>query len=692
MISRVKLLSLSSTLNKRCIQSSLISSSLNHISNNYSCKSSSSSNTLSSLSTLNRYNHIHNHHHGSMMRYYSSDKESGIQFQHSESFKELLENMDGDQLRDYAENVGAINQIEQKDATYSNLSFMDKIRIKCKAGDGGAGCVNFFRAKYIPLGPPDGGNGGNGASIIIRSDLHENNLAHLERHYVGDSGEKGKGAKKTGKDGDDIIIHVPPGTIIREVEHFYGDAESLAAAEDEARLDPNSPTFDPEYFMQKMNEPVLLDGKKVNNNKQKAGKRMWKVNRIVGEMHGYGEEIVLLQGGRGGKGNANFATGRNRSPEYAQPGLKGGDKYFELELKIIADVGLVGYPNAGKSTLLSRVSNAIPKIRNYAFTTLHPYVGVMDFPHVIDRTIKLSRRGRGGDGSAGSSSVEKAKGKLEKATMADLPGILEGAHLNIGLGLDFLKHIERTKVLCYVIDMSNEGVPSLWDGKKLKVKPDRYKKIREDQEKLKEVTQEIRARSKEMEQRSPWGDFVTLLEELENYQPGLTKKPSIIIANKMDGPFSQDHLDVFKKATAHLIDKENTTIIPISAYHMDDNQVIELKTNLKKLLEIYLIQIREQQQQLEQEMKLAEENKEPEIVKRQHYKKSKKKSSSSSSTIAADLLQRGEHEVIIDGEDIEIDVGKFKDNEKEVEMEMKMEVEEKPRRRLSRNLQRLISK
>ncbi|EFA84873.1 GTP1/OBG family protein [Heterostelium album PN500] len=525
------------------------------------------------------------------VRNYSTDGQKGgnsqSKFEPSDYFKSLYD-LSGEQLKAHAESTGAkLEQGKQKDTNYSNMSFVDKLRIKAKAGDGGSGSVHFFRAKYIPEGPPDGGNGGDGASVIVRANMNDNNLSHLSRNYVGENGEKGKGGKKTGKKGEDIILSVPPGTIIKEVEFYYegdeelGDDASTRPTTIDPRLDNTSDQFDADYYLKSLNSP-FIDGKTdqqlfseaamgmSDDNSKK--KKLWREVQVLADMNEPGQELVLLQGGKGGKGNFNFATGSNRSPNYAQSGTPGEQKYLEFELKIIADIGLVGYPNAGKSTLLSRVSNAIPKIRNYPFTTLRPYVGVVDLNTEAEhKPVKLSKRPR-----------KVVEDHLNTTTLADLPGILEGAHLNIGLGLDFLRHIERTKVLCFVIDMSNEGVPAIWDGKKLRVRPNRYAKYRDDESSLKRVTETIRNRSREIEKRTPWNDYITLVEELESYSEGLSDKPSVIIANKMDQPYAQDHLEEFKKLLSHII-KPSTVILPISSTESDQS-FTELKKAFKQLV------------------------------------------------------------------------------------------------------------
>ncbi|EGC34989.1 hypothetical protein DICPUDRAFT_16626, partial [Dictyostelium purpureum] len=490
---------------------------------------------------------------------------------------------------------GSVKEKPYYTGDYSRLSFIDKIRVNVKAGDGGDGGISFYRAKYIPEGPPDGGNGGNGANVIIRADLDNNNLSHLKKNYVGKHGGKGLGERRAGGTGEDIVLRVPVGTVIRELykpedaaEH---DDETIISKKD-PRYDPESPEFEPNLYLKALSSP-LVDGK-INDEtnvidhlggkgssesslKLRDTSKIWQVSKEI-DMDEPGKELVICKGGHGGKGNANFSSGSNRSPDYSEPGTKGEIKYIELELKIIADFGLVGFPNAGKSTLLSVISNAIPNIKSYAFTTMNPYVGTIDFigsnninnnsNNNNNNNISLSRRRR----------KQKLEPTIDVASIADLPGILEGAHLNLGLGLGFLRHIERTKAIVYVIDMSNSNVPAFWDGKKLKVKPNRYSHLT-DKEDITKQRRQIKTKVKDETYRAPWKDFKALLEELESYKPGLTKKPSVIVANKMDGTFAKEHLADFEKAIKSLGDFK---IVPIIA--KDGENINGVKDQLKEIL------------------------------------------------------------------------------------------------------------
>ncbi len=297
--------------------------------------------------------------------------------------------------------------------------FVDKVKIKVKGGDGGNGCCSFRREKFVPKGGPDGGDGGNGGNVILEASVNEQSLIDLSfvRHHEAGRGDNGKGKDLIGRTGHDTILKVPVGTMVT-----------------------NAVTGE---FMADMTEP--------------------------------GQRFTVANGGSGGWGNRHFATSTNRAPRRCNSGTPGEELLVELELKIIADIGLVGYPNAGKSTLLGAISNAKPKVAPYPFTTLNPVVGVVEFPDYF------------------------------RMTVADIPGLIDGASENVGLGHHFLRHIERTYVLIYVIDMS--GI----DG------------------------------------RNPWDDFTSLKHELNMYQKGLSRRGLIIAANKMDAEGSRENLIKFKK-------------------------------------------------------------------------------------------------------------------------------------------------
>ena len=297
--------------------------------------------------------------------------------------------------------------------------FIDSVKIKVKAGDGGNGLVAFRREKYVPLGGPSGGDGGKGGSIIFEVDTNKSTLLDLRysKSIVAKSGGAGKNKKMSGADGEDVIIKVPQGTVVRDL----------------------------------------------------------KDNSLIADLVEVNQRAIIAKGGKGGKGNRHFATGRDSAPEFAQPGEIGEAKEISLELKLLADVGLVGFPSVGKSTLLSVVSAAKPEIADYHFTTLKPNLGMVQ---VKD----------------GRSFV-----------MADLPGLIEGASQGKGLGHEFLRHIERCRVLIHVIDIGSV------DG------------------------------------RNPIDDYKIINEELKQYEYRLSERPQIVFANKIDMDNALDNLEQFKK-------------------------------------------------------------------------------------------------------------------------------------------------
>jgi len=308
--------------------------------------------------------------------------------------------------------------------------FIDEAEIVVKGGDGGKGCVSFRREKFVPKGGPDGGDGGDGGDVILRARHDINTLMDLthRREYRAEDGQNGMGAKKAGKDGRDLVINVPPGTIIHDAT----------------------------------------------------------TGRVLRDLSTPGIEVVIAHGGRGGRGNAHFATSVNQTPRYAEDGKPGEQRRLRLELKLIADVGLVGLPNAGKSTLLSRLSSARPKIAPYPFTTREPQLGIV------------------------------AGGDYRRLVVADLPGLIEGAHTGVGLGDEFLRHIERTRLIVHMVDIAPLAGPKPAEA---------YRIIR---------------------------------NELRQYSRALSEKPEVIVANKMDLTGSRKSLTALKKAVG-------VEVIPISA-------------------------------------------------------------------------------------------------------------------------------
>lgn len=330
--------------------------------------------------------------------------------------------------------------------------FYDYAKVNVKAGDGGNGIVAFRREKYVPKGGPAGGDGGKGGSIILRADEGLRTLIDFryQTHYKGKRGDHGSGAKQHGRSADDIVLRVPVGTVVRDAD----------------------------------------------------------TKKLLGDLRHHGQEIVVAQGGRGGRGNARFVSSTHRAPAFAENGEKGEERWITLELKLLADVGLVGFPNVGKSTIISRVSAAKPKIANYHFTTLEPNLGMVR-------------------ADAGRSFV-----------IADVPGLVEGAAEGAGLGHRFLRHVERTRVLVHVVDLSGS------------------------------------------EGRDPLEDLAVIRGELERYAPQLNEKPMVIVANKVD-LMSDDDRDA---ALARLSEAyPEVRIFPMSA--ATDSDLNELVYHLADILD-----------------------------------------------------------------------------------------------------------
>jgi GTP-binding protein len=299
------------------------------------------------------------------------------------------------------------------------MKFVDEVRIHVKAGDGGNGCVSFRRERFVPRGGPNGGDGGKGGDVVLRADAQLSTLLDLTypKKFLAQKGTHGKGKDQAGRDGKDLIIRVPAGTLVRDDQGG------------------------------KVLQDLLFDG----------------------------QQFIAAKGGRGGRGNARFATSTHRAPRRAENGEKGEERWLRLELKLLADIGLIGYPNVGKSTLLSKISSATPKIADYPFTTLTPNLGVV------------------------------RKEDHRSFVVADIPGLIEGASRGAGLGLTFLRHVERTRLLIHLLDIS-EG-----------------------------------------SHQNPARDFQALNHELNAYHPSLREKSQIVALNKIDLPSVRERTADLKK-------------------------------------------------------------------------------------------------------------------------------------------------
>lgn len=299
--------------------------------------------------------------------------------------------------------------------------FIDRVEIYCKAGDGGNGCASFRREKYVPRGGPDGGDGGKGGDIVVRAETNLGSLTNImgHKHWKAESGDKGMGALKTGASGEDAVILVPPGTLVKDID----------------------------------------------------------TGLLLKDLQHNGDSVIVARGGQGGRGNKRFATATNQAPREAEAGEPGEARNILLELKLIADVGVIGKPNAGKSTLLSRLSAATPEIADYPFTTKYPNLGVVQ----VDEDFGF--------------------------VMADIPGLIEGAHAGVGLGHEFLKHIQRTRVLVHLVEPSPQ------------------------------------------DETDPLENYLQVRDELRLYDPSLMERPEILAVSKCELPDAAACSDLLREAT-----------------------------------------------------------------------------------------------------------------------------------------------
>jgi GTP-binding protein len=361
--------------------------------------------------------------------------------------------------------------------------FIDEIKVYAKAGHGGKGAVAFHREAYIPKGGPSGGNGGRGGNVILQADHDLNNL--IEQFYnprlIAQGGTGGMGKGMDGPAGKDLIVKVPCGTLVwklpspaPEVAPETEDDPEITEGTVEAGPLPLSTGKRPVIRHSGSARAVEINLEEEPDETAFHGEDPSK-GELVADLIEHGQQFMLCKGGRGGLGNRNFATARHQTPRFAQPGEDGTEGHYLLELRLLAEVGLVGYPNAGKSTLLTAISHARPKIAPYPFTTLHPQIGIVEYAD------------------------------FKRLTVCDVPGLIEGAHNNVGLGHKFLRHIQRCKVLVLLLDMAGT------DG------------------------------------REPWDDYKQLLSELKLYDPAIIERPRIVVANKMDEPVFDEKLKKFKR-------------------------------------------------------------------------------------------------------------------------------------------------
>lgn len=382
--------------------------------------------------------------------------------------------------------------------------FVDEVKVFARAGHGGKGCVAFHREAYRPKGGPSGGNGGKGGDVVLEASHDLNNLINqfYQPRLIAESGQAGMGKGMDGHAGSDLVIKVPCGTLVwRRPSPMSGNASN----EDSEEI------LDPEIPAALTGRPVIrASGAKaleinLSEDPPEAPPPIVERGELVCDLTLHGQRFTLCHGGRGGLGNRNFATSVRQAPRFAQPGEAGTEGEFLFELRMVADVGIIGYPNAGKSTLLTAISRARPKIAPYPFTTLTPQVGIVEFPD------------------------------FHRITMCDVPGLIAGAHRNVGLGHKFLRHVARCRMLVVLLDMAGT------------------------------------------DNRNPWEDYQSLLEELQKYDEGLLRKQMLVVANKMDEPSAEANLKSFKRRV------KKTPVLPISAAF--DEGIPQLLATIRESLE-----------------------------------------------------------------------------------------------------------
>lgn len=406
--------------------------------------------------------------------------------------------------------------------------FIDEIKVYARAGHGGKGAIAFHREAYVPKGGPSGGNGGRGGDVILEADHDLNNLIgqFYNPRLIAQSGEGGMGKGMDGHAGKDLVIKVPVGTLVWKLEDTTpkpekkmrsgdGDEDEDDGEEDEdVKGGGDAGKGKPGFKMSTGARPVIRHAGsaravEINLEEEEDEKTSAPVEEpqgeLVADLTENGQRYILSKGGRGGLGNRNFATSRRQTPRFAQPGEPGTEGTFRLELRFMADVAVLGYPNAGKSTLLTAISKARPKIAPYPFTTLHPQIGIVEYAD------------------------------HKRIVVCDVPGLIEGAHKNVGLGHSFLRHIKRTKILVILLDMAGT------------------------------------------DNRAPWDDYKSLLNEVGLYDEALLKKPRLVVANKMDEAAAEENLKKFKRKIT------KTPVLPIAAAF--DEGVEKFKQLIREELE-----------------------------------------------------------------------------------------------------------
>jgi GTP-binding protein len=384
--------------------------------------------------------------------------------------------------------------------------FIDEIKIFARAGHGGKGAVAFHREAFIAKGGPSGGNGGRGGTVILEANHDLNNLIaqFYQPRLIAPDGKGGMGKGMDGPAGKDLVIKVPCGTLVWRME-TVSTAPADELAEIPERMLLSSTATRPVIRHSGRARAMEIDVKAEEEAERAANRRDVEKGELIADLTQHGQQFVLCKGGRGGLGNRNFATATRQTPRFAQPGEPGDEGDFLLELRILAEVGLVGYPNAGKSTLLSAISKARPKVAPYPFTTLHPQIGIVEYAD------------------------------FHRLTVCDVPGLIEGAHKNVGLGHSFLRHIQRCKILVLLLDMAGTDA------------------------------------------REPWDDYKQLLNELGLYDESLLDRPRLVVANKMDEPVAEENLKKFKRKV------RKVTVLPIAAAF--DEGTEKFKKTIREMVE-----------------------------------------------------------------------------------------------------------
>jgi len=385
--------------------------------------------------------------------------------------------------------------------------FIDEIKVFARAGHGGKGAVAFHREAFVAKGGPSGGNGGRGGDVILQADHDLNNLIaqFYQPRLIAADGKGGMGKGMDGPAGKDLVIKVPCGTLVWRMDAGSAEQAGHEPAEVPEKMLLSSSATRPVIRHSGRARAMEIDLEAEDDAHRAARQHDIEKGELITDLTQHGQQFVLCKGGRGGLGNRNFATATRQTPRFAQPGETGTEGDFLLELRIIAEVGLVGYPNAGKSTLLSAISKARPKIAPYPFTTLHPQIGILEYPD------------------------------FHRLTVCDVPGLIEGAHKNVGLGHSFLRHIQRCKILVLLLDMAGTDA------------------------------------------REPWEDYKQLLSELGLYDETLLDRPRLVVANKMDEPVAEENLKKFKRKI------RKVPVLPIAAAF--DEGIEKFRKTIREMVE-----------------------------------------------------------------------------------------------------------